>query len=479
MASAAAARPADLRVRAARGTVINAAFLIAFNGLGVLKGFAVAAFLTTEDYGIWGLLITALITLAAFGAVGIDDRYVQQDEPDQEAAFQRAFTLQLALSGLLVVAICATLPLFALAYGTSEILAPGYVLALAFPAVALQAPLWAFYRRMDYARQRRLQAWDPVVALVVTVALGAAGAGYWALVVGTVAGAWSAAVAALRASPYRIRLRWERGAVRDYASFSAPLAASALSGVLIGLVPVLVAQRSLGTAAVGAIAIASTVSTYANRVDDIVTDTLYPAICAIRDRAELLTEAFHKSNRLALLWAAPLGVGLALFAPDLVEHVLGERWAPATFVLQAFGLTAALNQIGFNWTAFQRALGDTRPIAVVSGVTLFAVLAIAVPLLVAEGVDGFGLGMLAAIALSVLVRLRYVARLFPLVPVVRNAALGVAPTVPALAAVLGLRLAGGAPAGLELAVYGVLVLAVTLAAERALLRELRGYLHPA
>ena len=33
-------------------------------------------------------------------------------------------------------------------------------------------------------------------------------------------------------------------------------------------------------------------------------------------------------------------------------------------LIQAFGLTAALNQIGFNWTAFFRALGDTRPIAV-------------------------------------------------------------------------------------------------------------------
>lgn len=473
------ARPADLRRRATRGTVVNAAFLIAFSGLALLRGFVVAPFLSVEDYGVWGLLITALLALAALAAVGIDDRYVQQDEPDQEAAFQRAFTLQLALSGLLLLGICAALPLFALAYGSSEILLPGYVLALAFPAVALQAPQWAFYRRMDYLRQRRLQAWDPVVGLVVTVALAVAGAGYWALVLGTVAGAWSAAAAALVASPYPVRLRWSSGAVRDYWTFSAPLAATALSGVLIGLVPVLVAQRTLGTAAVGVLAIASTISAYANRVDAIVTDTLYPAICAIRDRGDLLAEAFAKSNRLALLWATPLGVGLALFAPALVEHVLGPQWEPATFVLQVFGLTAALNQVGFNWTAFHRALGDTRPIAVVSLVTLVAVLAIALPLLVAEGVDGFGVGMLAAIGVSVVARLGYLRRLFPVVGVLRNAARGAGPTLPALAAVLGVRALGGAPAGLELALYAGLALAVSLLAERPLLRELRGYLRPA
>lgn len=479
MTSAAPARPTDLRRRATRGTVVNAAFLIAFSGLALLRGLVVAPFLSVADYGVWGLLITALIALAALAAVGIDDRYVQQDEADQVLAFQRAFTLQLALSAITLVGICLALPLFALAYGSSEILLPGYVLALAFPAVALQAPQWAFYRRMDYLRQRRLQAWDPVVGLVVTVALAVAGAGYWALVIGTVAGAWSAAAAALRASPYPIRLRWSGGAVRDYWSFSAPLAATALSGVLVGLVPVLVAQRTLGTAAVGVLAIASTISAYGNRVDQIVTDTLYPAICAIRDRADLLAEAFAKSNRLALLWATPLGVGLAVFAPDLVEPLLGEQWAPATFVLQAFGLSAALNQVGFNWTAFHRALGDTRPIAVVSLITLGAVLAIAVPLLVVEGVDGFGIGMLAAIAVSVVARLAYLRRLFPLGGVLANAARGAGPTLPALVAVLAVRALGGAPVVAELLLYAALALAVSLLAERPLLRELRGYLRPA
>ena len=41
-------------------------------------------------------------------------------------------------------------------------------------------------------------------------------------------------------------------------------------------------------------------------------------MCAVADRTELLFETFVKSNRLALMWAMPSGLGLALFAPDLV-----------------------------------------------------------------------------------------------------------------------------------------------------------------
>ena len=84
----------SLRNLTARGIVINAIFLVAMNALGFLKGFGVAAFLTPADYGLWGLLAVAFTTLFKLVQVGVDDKYIQQDETDQEAAFQEAFTLQ-------------------------------------------------------------------------------------------------------------------------------------------------------------------------------------------------------------------------------------------------------------------------------------------------------------------------------------------------------------------------------------------------
>lgn len=90
----------------------------------------------------------------------------------------------------------------------------------------------------------------------------------------------------------------------------------------------------LGLAGVGVIVLAATISDYTNRVDSIVTETLYPAICAVRDRSELLAESFVKSNRLALMWGMPFGIGLAMFAPDLVEFVLGSRWRPGVTLIR-------------------------------------------------------------------------------------------------------------------------------------------------
>ena len=73
-----------------------------------------------------------------------------------------------------------------------------------------------------------------------------------------------------------------------------------------------------------------------------------------------------------------------------------------------FGINAALNQIGFNWIAFFRAIGDTKPIGACerrSGCV--AVLAIAMPLLAIEGLTAFGVGMGIATLIGVAVRLWY------------------------------------------------------------------------
>src|SRR5688572_22045435 len=119
----------NLRVRAARGTIINSAFQITLAVLGLLRQLFVAAFLTQEEFGLWGIMLATLTTLLFLKQVGIADKYIQQTEPDQELAFQKAFTLELGLTFAYFLLCSIALPLFALAYGQTDIILPGFVLA--------------------------------------------------------------------------------------------------------------------------------------------------------------------------------------------------------------------------------------------------------------------------------------------------------------------------------------------------------------
>src|SRR5215208_1544172 len=223
----------DLRGRTVRGVVVNAGFQVGFAALGVVQRFAVAAFLTVEQFGLWGLVLSTLITLSFLKQIGISDKYIQQDEPDQEAAFQKAFSLEFVYTLCFCVVIALVLPLFALAFGRPEILVPSLVLALALLGTVLQTPTWIFYRRMQFGRQRLLEGINPVVGTAVMVSLAANGAGYWSLVIGMLAGNYAAGIATMIASPYRLAFRLDRGALREYVGFSWPVLAAGGSGLLI------------------------------------------------------------------------------------------------------------------------------------------------------------------------------------------------------------------------------------------------------
>lgn len=470
-----------MRQHAARGAVVNALFQVTIMTLGLLKGVVVAAFLTPDEYGVWGILLISVVTITWLKQVGISDKFVQQTDQDQERAFQQAFTLELVLSTAFAVLFCALVPVLALVYGEQRLLLPGLVLALTMPLSALQAPIWVFYRRMQFGRQRLLQAVDPVVGLVVTVLLAATGSGYWSLVLGSVAGVLAGALVAVIASAYRFTLRFDRDVARGYATFSWPLLVSGASSLVVAQGSMVLGEAHLGLAGAGMIAFASAIAFYSTQVDAILTQTLYPAICAVRDRHDLLFETFVTSNRVALMWGLPFGLGVALFAGDFVHLVVGDQWQAAVFLLQVFGGAMGIGHIAHNWDAFYRAQGNTRPIAIWSVVGMLSFLVFAAPLLVLEGLDAYAVGMAIVALVSLVVRVGYVTRMFPGFRVLRYSLRATAPSVPATAAVLALRAVDGpghstGVALVELAVYLAITAIGTFLLERRLLLELRSYL---
>lgn len=475
------ARGLELRHHAARGTIINGLFTVGIAAIALVKGFVLAAFLTRADYGVFGVLVAALGTLTMLKNVGIGDKYVQQEDDDQELAFQKAFTLEVIVNGAVFVLLLAAVPLMVWVYDEPKLLLPGFIVLLNLPAGVLQMPIIVYYRRMEFVRQRTLSAIDPVVGLVVSLALAVSGAGYWALIVGVLAGSWSAAAVAIWKSPYRLRLRYDRGTLRSYMGFSFPLFVATISGIVIIQESALLADSVLGLAGVGAVTLAATIGQMTERVDSLITGTLYPAICAVRDRTDLLYESFVKSNRIALMWSMPYGFAVTLFAPDLVTFGIGEEWRPAVVLLQIYGITSAFSGVAFNWDAYFRAIGDTKPMAVASVAAMITFVGTSIPLTIAHGLTGFAIAVAAQGFAHMACRAIYLSRLFHGFRYLGHAARGIAPTLPAIGAVLAVRglLSGDralSQALAELGLYIVVVIVFTAVLEGRLVKEAVGYL---
>lgn len=466
----------ELRARTARGGVLNALFLGGGEGLALVQGLVVTALLGPVAIGLYGIVTVTAMTIVQLRRVGIDEAFVQQSESDQEEEFQKAFALELAIGVLFTLMIAALAPVLALAYGDDRLLALTLAVAYLPIAFALQAPQWIFFRRMDFLRVRLLQFSIPAVTFAVTVPLAAITDSVWALVIGPLAGNTVAVVAALIVSPYRLRPRFDRDAVRRYLGFSWPIFATALATLLVVQGQVLAFDLDAGLAAAGYITLAATLTRYADRADQIVATTIYPAICAVQDRPATQRELFVKSSRLTMVWTMPFCAGLVLFAPDMVQHLLGSEWEPAVLLIQGLAAAAALQQVGYGWFSFYRARGEPRPQAVESVAMAAVFLGLAVPALFLWGVEGFVAGRILTSVAMLAVRRHYVRRLFGQVELAALALRGLAPVAAASAATVALRI-GIDPGTLpELAAFAAVSAGMVWMLERPLLAELRVYL---
>src|SRR3954469_14908653 len=430
----------ELRRRTVRGAAITAVFIVGIDAIVAAQGLVVTRLLGPKTIGLYGLVAVTVTTVLTLKRVGIDEAFVQQETDDPETEFQHAFTLELALSTALALVLVLLAPVLALTYGEPKLLWLTLASAYLPLAFALLAPLWIFFRRMDYARQRALQVIQPVVSIAVTLPLAATGFGVWSLVVGPAAGYLAAVIVSLRVSPYRLALRFDRDVARRYVHFSGWVLVALLAAMAVAQGQVIAFKVDGGLVAAGYITLAATVTRYVDRADQIVTATIYPAIVAIRGRAGSLQELFEKSNRVTLLWVLPFTCGVVLFAPDVVEFVLGSEWGPATVLLQGLAAAGLLQHLGFNWFAFYRAHGDPRPPALeaLTGAFAFAVLAIGG--LALWGDDGFVWGRIAAVAIALVVRWHYIRRLLPDARLVTLAAPAFVPLALAAAAALAVRL---------------------------------------
>ncbi|MDQ3935734.1 MAG: oligosaccharide flippase family protein, partial [Actinomycetota bacterium] len=403
----------ELRARTVRGVAVNAAFLIVVEAAALAQGLIVARILGPSEIGLYGIVSITVMTLIALKRVGIDEAFVQQDERDQEREFQLAFSLELALATLFAVLIAAAAPFLAALYDQPRLLPLMLALTYLPIAFALQAPLWVFFRRMDFLRQRSLQAVVPIVTFVVTVPLAVADVGVWSIVIGAFAGNAASVALSIRLSPYRLAIRFDRAATLRYFQFSWPILVVTLGGLIAGQGAILLFELEGGLTAAGFLVLAVGLTRYADRAEHVISPTVYPVVCAVRDRAHALEELFTAAVRAAAIWSLGFGTVMILFAPDLVHFLLGDRWNGAIRLLQGLGAASALYSLGYTWIAFARGLGRVRQPAVEAVVAIAVFGAVAVPAYLTWGATAYALAICGSSLAILAVRARFVRRLLP------------------------------------------------------------------
>ncbi|MFO1204345.1 MAG: lipopolysaccharide biosynthesis protein [Burkholderiales bacterium] len=311
----------------------SALWSMAENGGLTLVSFAtlivLARFLSPSDFGLFSIVLAAVELLSVCVGMLFHDALIQRDQIT-ERHFDTAFTVTVVLGLALFGACWALGPWFSALVGDPV---AGRVLgwtALALPFAGISATIAAQQRREFRFRVLAIRS---LIGRVSGAALGMLmaflGLGYWSLAGQHVLIAAIGSLVLWLAATRTPRFRFRKQEAADLLGFGLKSLAGLVLGFALKRVFTIVAGVSLGTSAAGYLNMSFRLVDVVWSVSAVaVTQVALPVLSRMQNQPERLRSAFGSASEMIGIVFFALFIGIAITAPELVELLLGQRWAP-------------------------------------------------------------------------------------------------------------------------------------------------------
>lgn len=397
-----------------------AASMLLTHAVTLVRSVVTARLLSPDDFGLYGMALTAVTALGALTTVGLDysitssdldaggERLRTQLDVTWTAELMRRLVVTLLLAALVYPA--------ALFYGRAE-------LRVILPCAALIPFIQGFQNvglallrnRISFARLFWHETLAAFVAAAVAVALALTVRNVWALVWGQLAGAIAGVTLSYVLHPYRPRLAFDGEVFRQafhfgkYATVIGALAyvTTMADNVLVG--------KLFGAGVLGVYAVAySLASLPAGVVMGAVGRATFPAYAGLAAQgAERVARAFNRSLAAAAALLVLVTVPTLLLAPEVVSVLYGPKWAEAGALLRVLSLVGLARGLSVVISYLPLGLGRPREAAVGKIVEAVVFLALLYPLVLLYGVMGAADAGIAAYLAGLCARFLSVRRLLP------------------------------------------------------------------
>lgn len=371
---------ASLRRTVVGGVSWNLGSQIGIQAMGLAGSIVLARILSPHQFGIAAMAFVFSGIAIIISDLSLSAALVQRPtitETDRSTVFWTTLGIGIGCS----MAGAASSPLVAGFFHQPEVAPLFAAVSGGFTLTALSATQSALLTRELRFKSLQLRAIAAaVIGNLVAIAVAVAGFGPWAVVSEGLAASAASTALLWSISSWRPRLVYSRQSLRELGSFGIKMFGSRLLAYANGNMDNLLVGRFLGSAALGAYALAFNVMIGPiSSLTSPIQQVLFPALARIQDDRPRLLVAWKRAARLVTAVGAPAFLGLIVVAPDLVRVVYGAKWDAAVRILQLLSL-AGLAQSGttLNWPLLQASgrVGTLLRYNLVSGalnVTAFAV----------------------------------------------------------------------------------------------------------
>jgi PST family polysaccharide transporter len=285
--------------------------------------------LTQADYGVGemaGFFFALTNTMAEFG---VGTAVLHMAELDDDALHQlHGFSLMLC-TGVYVLSLLLS-PLIARFFHDPGLVPVIAVSNLTFFITGFQAvPIGLLQRDMNYKMLSVSEASLCLVQAAVSVTLAWLHFGYWALIIGVVAGKAANAALLMYWKPVGFAFpRWKN--IRAPLEFGRQAAIGSLAVTAYLHSDIVIVGRMMGESALGTYRMAVYLaSAPAEKISMLIMRTAGPLFANLQsDPASVRRYFLHLADTLTIV-VIPAMVGLVMVAPDAVYVILGKQWAAA------------------------------------------------------------------------------------------------------------------------------------------------------
>lgn len=346
---------ADGVARASRHTLLAQA-ATQFSRLAV--SVVLARLLTPSDFGVVAAAMVVSVVVWQLTDLGTSAVIIQRDAID-DALVSSLFHFNVVLGAALSAATVVAAGELAGAMGQPAAAPAIRVLALVSLVGALGNMHYALLRRkMEFGRLAWINIANAVVSGVIGIGLALAGAGIWALVVGTIAGTAVAVAGQWRFVAWRPTATFDVHRLREVARFSIECFGSSTLATTFMQLDKVIISRMLGGAPLGVYTVAQrTVTSPVNTISEAVSNVSFSAFAREQKRADVLRSGVTRAVGVVALVVLPSMVGLAVLADTAVAVVYGPRWVDAVPVVQVLALVAAVQALARVTDAVMLAMG--------------------------------------------------------------------------------------------------------------------------
>ena len=314
--------------------------------LSWLSTLVVARLLLPSDYGISSMAMVYVGLVQLINEFGLGAAIVQRrDLTESEIAKLGGLSALLgAFFTLLSLAMAKPVAWF---FGDEAIVNVILVLSITFVTSGFQVlPRALLTRDLRFRQLAVLDTAEAVSTTVVALILAIEGAGYWALVLGSLTGRLVSTVLAVLWHRHRLAWPTPLASIAGPVTYGSHVLGAGLAWYAFRNADLTIIGKVLGKNPLGAYTLGwNLASVPVDRISQLLGRTAPPVLAKVQNDPPALRRYVLLLTEGVAALTFPLAIGLALVAPNFVVTVLGEKWQFATRALQILALSACFRAI--------------------------------------------------------------------------------------------------------------------------------------